>query len=93
MLFIRFRSKAAERNRIDALSQHKCSCSYQGSVRVLVAQSCPTLCNPLDYSPPGSSVRGIPQARILEWFASFSSIPRKNGTRFSVGLETQYCSC
>ena len=34
---------------------------------------CPTLCNPMDYSPPGSSVRGILQARILEWFATPSS--------------------
>ena len=34
-----------------------------------VAQSCLTLCNPMDYSPPGSSVRGILQARILEWVA------------------------
>ena len=33
------------------------------------AQSCPTLCNPLDCSPPGSSVHGIFQARILEWVA------------------------
>ena len=33
---------------------------------VLVAQSCPTLCNTVDYSPPGSSVHGILQARILE---------------------------
>ena len=30
-------------------------------------QSCPTLCDPLDYSPPGSSVHGILQARILKW--------------------------
>ena len=30
-------------------------------------QSCPTLCNPIDSSPPGSSVPGILQARILEW--------------------------
>ena len=38
-----------------------------------VAQSCPTLCDPVDCSPPGSSVHGILQARILEWFAmSFS---------------------
>ena len=36
---------------------------------VLVAQSCPALCNPMDRSPPGSSVHGIPQARILEWVA------------------------
>ena len=38
-------------------------------VCVLVAQSCPTLCNPTDCSPPGSSVHGILQARILEWIA------------------------
>ena len=37
-------------------------------------QSCPTLCDPIDRSPPGSSVPGILQARILEWVAiSFSS--------------------
>ena len=33
----------------------------------LVIQSCPTLYDHLDYSPPGSSVSGILQARILEW--------------------------
>ena len=32
-------------------------------------QLCPTLCDPMDYSLPGSSVYGIFQARILEWFA------------------------
>ena len=32
-------------------------------------QLCPTLCDPMDCSPPGSSVHGIPQARILEWVA------------------------
>ena len=38
-----------------------------------VTQSCPTLCNPMDCSPPGSSVHGIFKARILEWVAiSFS---------------------
>ena len=38
-----------------------------------MAQSCPTLCDPVDCSPPGSSVHGILQARILEWVAiSFS---------------------
>ena len=34
-----------------------------------VAQSCPTLCNPMDCSPPGSSVHGIFQAWILKWVA------------------------
>ena len=34
---------------------------------VLVSQSCLILCDPMDYSPPGSSVQVILQARILEW--------------------------
>ena len=37
------------------------------------AQSCPTLCDPVDYSPPGSSPHGILQAGILEWAAISSS--------------------
>ena len=42
-------------------------------MKVLVTQSSPTLYNPMDCSPPGSSVHGILQARILEWVAiSFS---------------------
>ena len=36
---------------------------------VLATQSCPTLCNPMDCSPPGSSVHGILQARILDIFS------------------------
>ena len=36
-----------------------------------VAQSCPTLCNPMNFSPPGSSLHGILQARVLEWVAIF----------------------
>ena len=36
---------------------------------MLVAPSCPTLCESQDYNPPGSTVNGIHQARILEWFA------------------------
>ena len=47
----------------------------------VVAQSCPTLCDPMDCSPPGSSVHGIFQARMLEWIAiSFSRgscLPRR----------------
>ena len=42
-------------------------------VKVLVAQSCPTLGNPMDCSLPGCSVHGILQARILEWIAMPSS--------------------
>ena len=48
--------------------------------KVLVAQFCPTLCNPTDFSSPGSSVHGIVQARLLEWvaitFSRGSSQPR-----------------
>ena len=42
--------------------------------RVFVhAQTCPILCNPMGCSPPGSSIHGIPQGRILEWVAMPSS--------------------
>ena len=54
------------------------------------AQSCPTLCSSMDYSPPDSSVHGILQARILEWVAvpsSRGSSQRRNRTRVS------YLSC
>ena len=66
--FTKFMYKTNESYWLD----HYCCC--------LVAQSCPTLCNPMDCSPPGSSVHGISQASSLEWFAiSFfraSSTPR-----------------
>ena len=42
-------------------------------VRANSLQSCPTLWDPMDGSPPGSSVRGILQARLLEWVAVPSS--------------------
>ena len=41
--------------------------------KVLVAQLCLTLCDPMDYNPPGSSVHGILQFRILEWVSMPSS--------------------
>ena len=47
---------------------------------MLIAQSCLILCDPMDYSPPGSSIHEILQARILEWeafsFSRGSSQPR-----------------
>ena len=52
-----------------ALHSHDLTDSYTCSV----AQLCPTLCSPIDCSPPGSSVHGILQARILEWAAMSSS--------------------
>ena len=53
---------------------------------VLVAQSCPTLFNSMAYRPPGSSVHGILQARILEWVAipfSRESFQPRNLTQVS----------
>ena len=55
---------------------------------VLVAQSCLTLCNPMDCRPPSCSVHGILQARILEWvtipFSRRSSWPRDQTWVFSI---------
>ena len=48
------------------------SISYQDIAAAAAAkslQSCPTLCNPMNCSPPGSSVHGILQARTMEWAA------------------------
>ena len=54
--------------------------SYNEKMKVLVTQSCPTLCDPTESSLPGSSVHGIFQLRILEWvaipFSRGSSWPR-----------------
>ena len=64
------------------IPQHNKSYTWQSEV----SQSCPTLCDPVDCSPPGSSVHGILQARILEWVAiSFSrgSFRPKDGTQVS----------
>ena len=44
-----------------------------------VAQSCLTLCSPMDWSPPGSSVHRIFQARLLEWVASSLGFPGGTG--------------
>ena len=62
-----------ELSSINSVSVDVCVCVCVRSV----AQSCSTLCNPMDYSPPGSSVHGIFQARILEWVAisSFRDLP------------------
>ena len=53
---------------------------WKKEVKVLVTQSCPILCNPMNCSPPGSPVHGDFQARILEWvpipFSRGSSRPR-----------------
>ena len=48
-------------------------CSYPFPVVCSLAKLCPTLQNPVDWSPPGSFLHGISQARILEWVAVFFS--------------------
>ena len=45
----------------------------QGRCAAVSLQSCPTLCDPTDGSPPGPAVSGILQARTLEWVAISSS--------------------
>ena len=64
----------------DAAMKLKDACSLEGRKEVLVAQLCPTLCDHMDCSPPGSFVHEIFQARILEWvaisFSKGSSQPR-----------------
>ena len=53
-------------------------------VKVLVAQSCPTLSEPMDCSPSGPSVHGILQARILEWVAISSSKDLPQGSNLGL---------
>ena len=58
---------------VNLLSQSMQLTHYSVCVCALVAWSCPTLCNTMDCSPPGSSIHGVFQTRILEWVAiSFS---------------------
>ena len=70
----------------------------------LAAQLCPALCDPVDCSPPGSSVHGILQARILEWVTTLSSRgssqPRDwtqvsgiTGRFFSIWATSVACCC
>ena len=56
----------------------------------LVAKSCPTLCDPMNCSPPGSSVHEISQARILEWIA-ISSCNRPLFSSVQFSSVTQSC--
>ena len=52
----------------------KTNCFWGTAAAAKSLQLCPTLCDPIDGSPPGSAVPGILQARTLEWVAiSFSS--------------------
>ena len=54
---------------------------------VLISQSCPSLCDPIDYSPPGSSAHGLFQARTLEWVdISFSKEGSGGGILWGNGI-------
>ena len=64
---------------------HKLACMCAKSL-----QSCPNICNPMDCSPPGSSVLGILQARIQEWFAMPSS---RVSSQPRYGTWVSYVSC
>ena len=60
-----------------------CHCLLQGFLAAAAAkslQSCPTLCDPIDGSPPASPVPGILQARTLEWVAIAFSKANTNTT-------------
>ena len=61
-------------NPVTSILISSCCCS--------VTESCPTLCDPMDCSPPGSSVHGISQARILEW-GTFSSTFSRGSSWFT----------
>ena len=62
--------------------------------RLTTAQSCPTLCDPVDCSPPGSSVHGILQAGILQWVSISSPRgsprPRDQACVFCTGRQVLY---
>ena len=60
---------------------------YKLCMHVYLLQSCPTLCNPVDCSPQGSSAHGILQAGILEWAA----IPSSRGSPKSVVVQSPSC--
>ena len=56
-----------------------------------VTQSCPTLCDPVDSSLPGSSVHGILQARILEWVAISLLLKKREKKLLCKDLLCNFC--
>ena len=68
------RMEGRNRGREGQKGKEEVSNSLLSTATAKSLQSCPTLCNPIDGSPPGSPVPGILQARTLEWVAiSFSN--------------------
>ena len=73
-----------QHNIVKQLSSNKTSAAAASAKSL---QSCPTLCNPRDGSPPGSPVPGILQARTLEWVAiSYSLISYRRITLMDTKL-------
>ena len=64
-----------------------------GIVVVIVARLCPTLRYPVDYSPPGSSVHGILQARILEWEMFGESNMETYITIYKINSQWEFAVC
>ena len=64
-------------------------CGSEKKVKVLVAWSYPTLCDPIDCKPPGSSVHGILWARILDWIA----VPFSRGIFLTQGSNPGLLHC
>ena len=66
--------KSINSSALSFLYSPTCTAIHAAAAAAKSLQSCPTLCDPIDSSPPGSSVPGILQAKILEWVAiSFSN--------------------
>ena len=89
-LLLTIRDSQVQRPRAQALRSYcldpNTALHYLGTV-CLVSQSCPTLCDPMNSSPPGSSVHGILQATILEWAAiSFSKKEKEFFTLWQISL-------
>ena len=76
------------------LMKHSLSSFIDLCMHTKSLQSCPTLCDPMDSSPPGSSAHGISQARILEWvaisFSRGSSWPRDRTCISCIGEQALY---
>ena len=73
--------------------QSPCSFCLSAAAAPRLLQSCPTLCDPIDGSPLGSSVPGILQARILEWAAISLPISQKSGFIFKSQFIPRCSSC
>ena len=68
--------------------QSNCSAAAAAAAAAKLPQSCPTLCDPIDSSPPGSPVPGILQARTLEWVA----ISISNAWKWKVKVKSLSCA-